>query len=84
MERGLHEEEPMNCPICKSGDMVSGHTTLTFEKASATVVVKGVPANICDNCGEAFVAEEIARKVHAVVNTEFKKGIELEVVHYAA
>ena len=74
----------MNCPICKSGDTVAGYTTLTFEKASATVVVKGVPANICDNCGEAFVAEEIARKVHTVVNTEFKKGIELEVVHYAA
>ena len=40
--------------------------------------------DVCDNCGEAFIAEEIARKVHTVVNTEFKKGIDLEVVHYAA
>ena len=67
----------MNCPICKSGNMTSGHTSLTFEKAGATVVVKRVPANICDNCGEAFVAEDVA---HA----ELKKGVEIEVIHHAA
>ncbi len=74
----------MNCPICKSGNMAAGHTSMTFERANATVVVKSVPANVCDNCGEAFVAEEIARKVHDVVEAEFKRGVEVEVIHYAA
>ena len=64
--------------------MAEGHTGITFERANATVVVKSVPANVCDNCGEAFIAEEIARKVHDVVEAEFKKGVEVEVVHYAA
>ena len=74
----------MNCLICKSGCIAAGHTTMAFEKAPATVVVKGVPANICENCGVAFIAEEVARKVHSVANKEFEKGIEIEVVHYAA
>lgn len=74
----------MTCPICKSGFMTVGHTSLTFEKNGATVVVKDIPANVCDNCGEAFVPEEIARHVHEVVEAELKKGIEVEVVHYAA
>ena len=84
MERELYSEDRMNCPICKSGNMASGYTSITFERANATVVVKSVPANVCDNCGEAFIAEEIARKVHDVVEAEFKKGVEVEVVHYAA
>lgn len=74
----------MNCPICKNGTMTPGYTSMTFEKGAATAVVKGVPAKICDNCGEAFVAEDVARRVYAVVETEFKKGIEIEVVHFAA
>jgi YgiT-type zinc finger domain-containing protein len=64
--------------------MASGHTSLTFERTGATVVVKGVPANICDNCGEAFVPEEVARRVHDVAQTELRKGVEIEVIHYAA
>jgi YgiT-type zinc finger domain-containing protein len=74
----------VNCPICKSGNMTSGHTSMTFERAGATVVVKGVPADICDNCGEAFVADEVARRVHEVARTELRKGVEIEVIHYAA
>jgi YgiT-type zinc finger domain-containing protein len=74
----------MNCPICKSGTMIDGYTSITFEKAAATVVVKGIPATVCDNCGEAFVAEVIARKVHGVVEAELEKGIEVEIVHFAA
>ena len=64
--------------------MISGFTTLTFEKANATLVVKRVPADICDNFGEAFVAEEVARNVHKVAKTELKKGVEMEVINYAA
>ena len=74
----------MNCPVCKHGNMISGLTTLTFEKASATLVVKRVPADICDNCGEAFVAEKVARNVHKLAETELKKGVEIEVINYAA
>jgi YgiT-type zinc finger domain-containing protein len=58
--------------------MAAGHTSITFERANATVVVKSVPANVCDNCGEAFIADEIARKFYAVAETEFKKGVEVE------
>ena len=74
----------MNCPICKSGNMASGKTSITFERQNATVVVKSIPANVCDNCGEAFIDETIARSVHRIVETELKKGVEIEVVHYAA
>ena len=74
----------MNCPICRHGNMNTGFTSLTLEKENATLVIKHVPAEICDNCGEAFVDEEVGRKVSEIAESELKKGIEIEVIHYAA
>lgn len=74
----------MICPICKHGNITQGFTTLTFEKENAIIVVKKVPADICDNCGEAFVLQDIARKIFTLVETEVKKGIEIEVLNFAA
>ena len=51
---------------------------------SCAVIVSSVPPSVCDNCGEAFVVEEIARKLHQVAADELKKGVEIEIVHFAA
>ena len=74
----------MTCPICKSGTTSQGFTTLTVEKGTSTIIIKKVPADICDNCGEAYVSEEIGKKVYNLVETEVKKGIEIEVLNFAA
>ena len=74
----------MTCPICKNGITSQGFTTLTIEKETSTIVIKKVPADICDNCGEAYVSEEIAKKVYDLVETEVKKGIEIEILNFAA
>ena len=74
----------MICTICKNGSISPGFTTLTFEKEKTTIVIKKVPADICDNCGEAYVSDEIARKIFHLVETEAKKGIEIEVLNFAA
>ena len=64
--------------------MKSGFTSLIFDKPPSTIVIKEIPANVCDNCGEAFVSEEIARKIHDTASTELEKGVEVEVIHFAA
>ncbi|MBW8003720.1 MAG: type II toxin-antitoxin system MqsA family antitoxin [Planctomycetes bacterium] len=74
----------MTCPICKHGKMDKGFTTLVFEAGNSTIIVKKVPADVCDNCHESFIPEEISRKVLKTVDNEVKKGVELEVLHYAA
>jgi YgiT-type zinc finger domain-containing protein len=40
----------MMCPICKHGEMHSGSTTMVFESGNSTIIIKSVPANVCDNC----------------------------------
>ncbi len=74
----------MICPICRHGKMEKGFTTLVFENGNSTIIIKKVPANVCDNCQESFVSEEISKKLLTIVSDESKKGVEVEVLHYAA
>lgn len=53
----------MNCIVCHHGQTRSGTTTVTFHRDRQTVVVNEVPAEICENCGEAYVAEDVTEQV---------------------
>ena len=37
----------MKCVVCKKGETKSGKATVTLEKDGATLVFKGVPAQVC-------------------------------------
>ena len=55
----------MKCVICKGGETRPGRTAVTLERESTTLVFKAVPAEVCANCGEAYVAEEVSRQILA-------------------
>ena len=61
MEQRLSTEAPVTCAICKQGEVVAGTTTVTLERGGTTVVIKAVPAGVCDNCGEEYVDETTTR-----------------------
>jgi YgiT-type zinc finger domain-containing protein len=39
------------CPSCKRGILEAGTTTATFDAEGTTVVIRNVPAEVCDACG---------------------------------
>lgn len=39
---------------------------MAFHRNGQTVVVNEVPAEVCENCGEAYVAEEVTERVLAI------------------
>jgi YgiT-type zinc finger domain-containing protein len=45
-------QQTMKCPICRNGETHPGTATLTLERGPLTMVVRHVPAQVCDNCGE--------------------------------
>lgn len=49
----------MKCVICKNGEIKPGTVTVTLEGGGSTLVFKNVPAQVCENCGEAYVDEAI-------------------------
>ncbi len=74
----------MKCVICKHGETQLGKTTVTLERNGATLVVKGVPARVCDNCGEACVDEAITRRLLETAEQALRAGVQVDVREFAA
>jgi len=77
-------EAVMNCVICKTGQMVAGKTTVTLQRGETTVVIKEVPADVCDNCGEYYLSESMTQRVLEMAEVASRKGVEVEVLRWAA
>ena len=74
----------MRCVICKQGQTNNGFTTVTLERGRTTVVIKEVPAEICENCGEYYLSDIVTEKVQNLAEQAFQQGVEIEVLKYAA
>jgi YgiT-type zinc finger domain-containing protein len=72
----------MKCVICKHGDTREGTTTVTLERDGMTLVVKDVPAQVCTNCGEDYVDENIAREILSIAERMAKSGAQIDVRKY--
>ena len=69
----------MKCVICKVGQTHPGKTTVTLERKGVTLVFKSVPAQVCENCGEAYVAAETSRQLLAAVEEASRVGVQVDV-----
>ncbi len=74
----------MKCTICKQGETQSGKTTVVLERGKTTVVIKDVPADICENCGEYYLSEERTARVMEMAEAAVQHNVEIEVLLFAA
>jgi YgiT-type zinc finger domain-containing protein len=74
----------MICTICKQGETQAGHVTVTLERGGTTIVFKGVPALVCENCGEAYLDEAVVLALWGAAETAVHEGVEVVVRHYVA
>ena len=73
----------MKCQICKHGKTHKGDASITLERDGTTLLFKNVPANICDNCGEIYLDEEVTRSLLEQAEQAVTRGVELDVRRYA-
>ena len=69
----------MKCVICKQGETHNGTTTVTLEQNSTTLVFKEVPAQVCSNCLETYIEEEIAHQLLTVAKQSVDAGVQVDV-----
>ena len=74
----------MKCPICRSGETQQGTATVTMEREGLTLVVRGVPARVCDNCGEEYVDEVETERLMTVAQEALRDGVRVDVREYLA
>ena len=74
----------MKCLICKHGDTQPGQVTVTLTRGEAVVIFKQVPADICDNCGEYYLSEEVSEQLLQRAEAAIERGSEVEILRFAA
>ena len=72
----------MKCTICKNGDTRKGVTSITIQRDGATFVVRDVPADICQNCGEAYVSQNVSRALLKRCDLSVKCGVLVNISEY--
>ena len=70
--------------LCKHGETAPGIVTVTLQRGDTTVILKGVPASVCDNCGEYYLDEVVASQVYAMAERAVCDGSEVQIRRYAA
>ena len=54
----------MTCVLCKNGTTRRGTVTVTLERGKTVVIVRDVPADVCENCGEYYLDSPVAQEVY--------------------
>jgi YgiT-type zinc finger domain-containing protein len=72
----------MKCIICRQSTTVDGQATLTLERDGLTLVVKQVPAQVCPNCGEEYIAETVAAEILRDADEVARLGTLVEIRQY--
>ncbi len=74
----------MKCVICKNGETEPGTTTILLERDNTTIVIKLVPAEVCQNCGDGYVDEETTERLLQIVEDATKSGVQVDIRQFIA
>ncbi len=56
------------CMFCKCDTVTPSLTTRVVNYNGAIIVIKNVPCEECEQCGEKFYTDEVAEKLEKMVN----------------
>jgi YgiT-type zinc finger domain-containing protein len=70
------------CPVCRGGRKQAGHTTFTVDLGFGVVVVRDVPAQVCDLCGTDWLEDSVAEKLEQIVEQARRKHPVVEVANW--
>lgn len=74
----------MDCAICHVGRTAPGLATVTLEAGESIVIIKQVPADICDTCGEYYLDEATSEAVLESARRAAEAGAEVQILRFAA
>ena len=74
----------MKCVLCKQGETHAGKVTVTLQRGEVTIIIKQVPADVCENCGEYYLSRDVTALVLEKGEDAVRKGVEVEILKFAA
>lgn len=74
----------MKCALCKQGQTFAGEVTVTLQRGDTTVITKGVPAGVCENCGKYYLSETVTEQLLRRAELAVQGHAEVEILRFAA
>ena len=71
----------MSCFKC-NGDVISKKVNYMVDLENTIIIIKGVPAKVCTNCGEQYFSDEISENIEKIVKQLKDLSAEVTVVNY--
>jgi len=68
----------VKCYEC-GGEMVEAVTTLHMEKDGRPLIIEDVPAKVCKQCGEEYIAGPVAEKIGKILDEELTQAKHISV-----
>ena len=69
----------MECFMCK-GELEKKKVNYVVDLEKTIIIIKDVPAKVCNNCGEKFYDDETAKNIEKIVNQLKELTVEVTVV----
>ncbi len=77
----MTDSDTPNCAMC-GGRRIEGSTTFSTDLGFGVVVVRHVPAVVCEQCGEEWIADETARRLEDVTDRARQTRHLVEILPY--
>lgn len=71
------------CMFCKCETVTPSLTTHVVNYNGAIIVIKNVPCEECEQCGEKFYTDDVAEKLEKMVNAAKQMMQEIAVLDYS-
>ena len=71
------------CMLCKCDTVKQSTTTHVVNYKGSVTVIKNVPCEECEQCGEIFYTDEVAEHLEEMVNEAKKLLQEISVIDYS-
>lgn len=71
------------CMFCKCDTVISSFTTHVVNYNGTIIVIKNVPCEECEQCGEKFYTDDVAEKIEKLVNLAKQMMQEIAVIDYS-
>ena len=71
------------CMLCKCDTVRQSTTTHVVNYKGSVIIIKNVPCEECEQCGEIFYTDEIVEKLEKIVDNAKKLLQEISVFDYA-
>ncbi len=83
MGRGYEnkEEKIMDCFMCK-GTLEEKKVNYIVDLEETIIIIKGVPAKVCKQCGEQYFDDKTSENIETLVNQLKQLPMEVSIVNY--